>query len=391
MKVIKGLYKKIIDADKRYVLIYGGAGTGKSHTLAQFIVLEYIVKNQGLKLLVMRKTNPSLRITTYPLITQILYDLKIPFIHNKSEQFVICNRNQIYFKSLDEPEKIKSLNLNIAWLEEATEFTFSDFVQVDLRIRREGINKMFMTFNPTSPQHWVYKSFFENKNYADRTDIIKTHYTENPFLSKEYINTLLKMIDIDQTYYKIYVEGEFATYENIVYEENKNYVILDNDKIEFNEIVYGLDFGYNNPTCLLQLGIKDNNYYVIDEVYKQHLITSDLISLMTSKVDKNKFIFCDSAEPDRIEELNRAGFNAVPAYKDVRSGIDIVKSKSPVYINSKCVNLIKELHNYVWKRNANGQSLEEPVKVNDHAVDALRYAIASYTKQYGGDFAIEVI
>jgi len=122
LDIIKSIYSKINNADNRYVLVYGGAGTGKSHTVAQFLILNYIINYTGLYMLVMRKTNPSLRITVYPLFLDLLNKFNIPYLVNKSEQVVYCNDNVIYFKSLDEPEKIKSLNLNIVWLEETTEF-----------------------------------------------------------------------------------------------------------------------------------------------------------------------------------------------------------------------------------------------------------------------------
>jgi len=254
----------------------------------------------------------------------------------------------------------------------------SSFVQVDLRVRRPDVNKIYMTFNPTSPQHWIYTNFFDNTK-KNNVNIIKTYYKQNPFLDK------------DETYYKIYVEGEFVNYENIIFMENLNYVITDFE-YEFNEIIYGLDFGYSNPTCLLKIGIKDCKMYIIEELYKQQLLTKDLIKIMEGRVNVNSFIFCDSAEPDRIEELNRSGFNAIPAYKNVKDGIDIIKSISPVYINSRCVNTIKELRNYVWKRDKNNKSLDEPLKVYDHAIDAMRYAIATYVKEYTGDrFEIKLL
>jgi phage terminase large subunit len=85
-------------------------------------------------------------------------------------------------------------------------------------------------------------------------------------------------------------------------------------------------------------------------------------------------IFCDNAEPKTIEELRRAGYNAKPADKDVREGIRKVKGQ-PLYITEKSVNLIKEIRSYKWKTDKDGKVLDEPIKFNDHAIDALRYAI----------------
>ena len=94
---------------------------------------------------------------------------------------------------------------------------------------------------------------------------------------------------------------------------------------------------------------------------------------------RNKVIFCDSAEPQRIKELYNAGLNVKPALKDVKKGIDSVKS-FPLRISASSSNLIKEIKFYKWKEDKDGNILEEPVKFNDHAVDAMRYAIYNFVK-----------
>ncbi|HEY8541382.1 MAG TPA: terminase large subunit, partial [Pseudothermotoga sp.] len=88
-------------------------------------------------------------------------------------------------------------------------------------------------------------------------------------------------------------------------------------------------------------------------------------------------IYADSAEPARIEEIARAGFNIYPAKKDVKDGIDFLKRKM-IYLYKDCTNTIKEIQMYKWKENKNGEILDEPVKFNDHAMDAMRYAVYTY-------------
>jgi phage terminase large subunit len=85
-------------------------------------------------------------------------------------------------------------------------------------------------------------------------------------------------------------------------------------------------------------------------------------------------IYADAAEPKTIEEVFRAGYNIMPADKDVTEGIRKVKSM-PLYITKISINLRKELSGYKWKKDKNDIILEEPVKENDDGMDALRYAI----------------
>ena len=91
-------------------------------------------------------------------------------------------------------------------------------------------------------------------------------------------------------------------------------------------------------------------------------------------ISKNDYIFCDNAASERIEELKRAGYNVKTSNKEVLAGIDFVKSKT-LYIHKNSLNLINEIETYRWKEDGAGGVIDEPVKKNDHALDAMRYAI----------------
>lgn len=117
----------------------------------------------------------------------------------------------------------------------------------------------------------------------------------------------------------------------------------------------------------------DGEIWAKEVIYKSGLTAKDLIQLMNDcEVNKKKDIICDSARPEIIEELKRNGYIARGAIKDVKAGIDTIKS-APLHINKWSINLIKELSNYKWKTNGD-QILDEPVKLYDDACDALRYA-----------------
>lgn len=375
VKVNAKIWRFLLNTKNKINLIYGGAGAGKSYALAQFIIL-YLLQNHTNKyVLITRKVNPSLKLTTYRLIINLLNEYKLSYILHKSEQIIeIPNKNNfIFFRGLDDPEKIKSAEFNYIWIEEATEFSLEDFQQLKLRLRRatNTKNMMFLTFNPVPS--WIEEYFFKDRKEND-VNMIKLTYKDNPFLDKEYKIILEQLREQNQTMYKIYTLGEFAIPEHIIY---SNYQIVDSIPNEFDEIIYGIDFGYNNPTVVLKIGIKDDVFWIIDEIYETHLTNQDLIQKLKSFVhSKNAFIFCDSAEPQRIQEIKRAGFNALPAFKDVKLGIDIVQ-RQKINIFRSCVNVLKEIKLYQWKQNSQGNILDEPVKFNDHAMDAMRYAIST--------------
>ena len=360
-------------------IIYGGAGAGKSYTLAQFIIFDILLSQKNKRVLITRKYNPSLKLSSIKLFHEILRELGIPYEEHKSEQlFVFHNGNELFFRGLDDPEKIKSMEFNYIWLEEATEFDFEDYIQLRLRLRRftsDHRNKMFLTFNPISRKHWLYKEFFTKPQ--DDVSILRLTYKDNPFLNEDYCNMLEALQYQDERLYKIYALGEFADLISLVY---TNYHIEEIEGDYSDRIICGLDFGYNNPSALVKLAITDSEIIVLDEFYKSYLTNSELIQELRKIGITNELIVCDSAEPARIRELQQAGFNAVPASKtNVLHEIDMLK-RFKIRISPHCVNFIKEIETYSWKVDKNGNILEEPVKFNDHLMDAMRYAV--YTHMY---------
>jgi phage terminase large subunit len=115
-------------------------------------------------------------------------------------------------------------------------------------------------------------------------------------------------------------------------------------------------------------------------LYETRLTTNDLVERFKDiGVSRTIEIYCDNAEPKTIEELKRAGFNAWEADKDVTEGIRKVKSY-PLFITEDSSNILKEIKSYKWKSDVNGKPVkdkdkDEPVKFNDHSMDAMRYAI----------------
>lgn len=365
------------DRTKRINVIYGGAGSGKSYSVAQLFIRRLYEEND-IRMLVLRKTLPALRITAYQLIRDLLREYDLPFMLNKSEMLIRNGTSEILFKSLDDPEKIKSYEGNYLWIEEATEITYTDFTQLNLRLRRKNqkhINQMYLTFNPISCFHWLNMQLIESA----REDIAIHHstYKDNPFLSKEYIAELEGLTD--ENFYKIYTLGEFGELKNIIY---SNYIVEDLANIEhYDTVIYGLDFGYNNPNALIEVGIKDNEYYLSERLYETHMTNQDLIGKMKEIIQpRNSTIIADSAEPARIDEIKRADFDIHPADKSVKDGIDFIKSQK-LHINKNSTNLISELRGYKYKEDKDGNVLEDPVKFRDHLMDAMRYAMYSQTKQ----------
>lgn len=380
LQVIDEIYTFLERALTPVIILYGGAGAGKSWTMAQFLICDILSKMPA-RVLITRKYNPSLRLTTYTLVKDILDSLQLPYEENKFEQlFVFPNGARLYMRGLDEPSKIQSAEFNFVWMEEAMEFTYKDYQQLKLRLRRrpfvERPNQIFLTFNPTR-RDWIYKIFFTKER--DDVSILHTTYKMNPFLTSEYKATIEGLKEEDETAYKIFGKGEFAETTNLVY---TNYTVSSNVPTSFDSLAYGVDFGYNNPTVVLKIGVKDKVIYVLEEFYRTHITNQQLIEVLKEMGVGNLPLYCDSAEPARIKELQLAGFNAQPSRKSkIKDEIDYIK-RMKIVIHPKCVNTLKEIEAYSWKLDKAGTPLDEPVKFMDHAMDAMRYAVCSMFQQH---------
>ena len=379
-KYVTTVFKKNYDARTTIVLNEGGARSSKSYSICQLLIYKLITeKNKNI--LITRKTMPSLRITAYKLFVDLMmqYGFYNESCHNKTIKSYEYNSNFVLFISIDDPTKIQSTEFNYIWMEEAEEFTFDDFIILKTRLsgKTSGneINQIFLTYNPKQEQSYINKKV----RYFDDVTLIKSTYKDNPMISDEYINIIESLKNQNEKLYKVFALGEYANVEGKIY---GNINILSDFPENYDEVIYGLDFGFNNPVCLLKIGIKDNNYYITEMLYETKLTNSELISrlkTLLSQNEKKNFIYADNSEPARIEEIYRQGFNIKPADKSVNAGIDFIKS-CRIFSNPSNSNFNSELEVYCYKKDKNGNFLDEPVKYIDHAMDAMRYAIYSHSR-----------
>lgn len=375
------IFKENFKAKKQTVVNIGGARSGKSYAMAQLLIMRAL--NASVLIAVTRKTMPALKMTAFRLIIEMLqkYGLFQSDKLNKTENFYLLGKSRIQFFSLDDPEKVKSSEFNYIWMEEATEFTYRDYLILLTRLSapKESnlINQIFLTLNPTDANSWIAKKLI----HRPEVQVIHSSYKDNPFLSEEYVNTLLSLKTYDKNAFEVYALGKWGRSDKTVYSAWRS-VDAPFDSPE--ETIWGLDFGFNNPTALVKVYIKDNSFCAEEKLYRTGLTNENLIEELKSIIPHNErgnVIYADSAEPARIEAIYRAGFNIKPAGKNILNGIMSVKSCGELMITKSSVNLIKEIETYSWKTDLNGNILEEPVKLNDHALDALRYAIYSYKKE----------
>lgn len=203
----------LLDNKSRYLILYGGAGSGKSVTAAQKMIIRCLEEKKH-KFLVVRKVANTMRNSVFSLLRGTIaeWGLAKLFKVNKSDMDITCaNGNQIIFAGLDDVEKLKSIHgVTGMWLEEASEILQEDFQQLDLRLRGETRNykQIMISFNPISITHWLKAVFFDLKKTNSK--VIHTTYKDNKFIDDEYKGTLEALKDQDPYYYSVYALGEWG-------------------------------------------------------------------------------------------------------------------------------------------------------------------------------------
>lgn len=393
------VFKAPDQSQKRYIVMKGSAGSGKSVDTAQHYILR-LMSDPGRNLLCVRKSDVTNRDSTFAELQGAIFrmfgeDYKKYWYINSSDMRLECiaNHNQIFFRGVNDEkqrEKLKSIavkrgKLTDVWIEEATELTQNDFEIIDDRLRGELPKGQFyqirLTFNPVSSSHWIKKHFFDR---AD-PDVFTHHstYKDNRFIDDAYYRRMERRKEVDPDGYRIYGLGEWGEVGGLIL---TNYVVEDFDTSpeRFDYMVNSQDFGYNHADCIGEVGFKDGELYLCREIYEFETDTGELIELADKRgFNKSLTMWCDSAEPDRIKMWRKAGYKARGVKKEpnsVRAQIDYLKLHK-IHIHPSCVNTIKEIQQWKWKKNEKtNEYLDEPVNFFDDAMAMLRYSIEEERK-----------
>lgn len=396
-------FREVDRSKKRYIVMKGSAGSGKSVDTAQNYILR-LMQDPGRNLVAMRKSDISNRDSTFAELTGALYKMfgdqyDKYWRVNKSPMALtfIPNGNQIIFRGMNDDrqrEKLKSITfpkgkLTDVWLEEATEFTQADLEIIDDRLRGELPEGQFyqirMTFNPVNKNHWIKKVFFDIPD----PNVLTHHstYLQNRFIDDAYKQRMERRKIVDPEGYQIYGLGEWGEIGGLIL-HNWEVKEISQNPVDYDDFAIGQDFGFNHANAILPCGIKDDDIYITKEIYEFEKDTSELIEMAkVADIPRNKQMWCDSAEPDRIKMWQKGGYNRAKGVDkggsggSVKAQIDYLKQRK-IYVHPSCVNTIKELQQWKWKKDdRTGEYLDEPVAFQDDAMAALRYVIEGWRKQ----------
>nr|DAV62566.1 MAG TPA: terminase large subunit [Caudoviricetes sp.] len=388
------IFKPVHECKKRYIVMKGSAGSGKSVDTAQMYILR-LMHDKGRNLVCVRKSDVTNRDSTFAELTAAIYRMGVSSawrITNSPLALHCLNGNKVIFRGVNDDrqrEKLKSITfatgkMTDVWIEEATELTKQDLEIIDDRLRGELPTGLFyqikMTFNPVSASHWIKRDFFDYKD-----DNVLTHhstYLSNRFCDEAYKQRMERRREVDPEGYRIYGLGDWGETGGLIF-TNFGAEEFDTSPDRFDAVALGQDFGFNHANAILALGFKDGDVWVCKELYVHEKDTTEIIGLAEGEFDKGVRMWCDSAEPDRIKEWCRAGYKARAVIKgnlSVKAQIDWLKGRR-IHIHPSCKNLLKEMQQWRWQRDEKlDEYTDEPVPVFDDAIAALRYGVEGWRK-----------
>ena len=410
----------------KFIAYVGGVGSGKSligciTTLAQAVMY-------GGEYLIARQFMPELRQTTYKTFLEICPPELI--LEHKIADATLTIKSAagkpalILFRQLEDPDKLRSLNLSGFYVDEANQISEEAFLLLQGRLRNhKGLRKGILTTNPKG-HDYIFNYFVKQDMFKEFPDMRKQFYlikapsTENIHLPEGYIQNMLATYSKERVQRE--VMGSFDSFEGQVYSEfRRDAHVIKPFKIPDNWIrIVGIDHGYRNPSAWIWAAIDpDGVVFVYREFYESGWLVSEIVKGNNRENKRGVFQLMQGEKIDVAaidpSVRNRSGvkgesildeymehvpndFPLIMANNKKELGIDRVKrylkldtkiGKPMMYIFDNCTNLIEEMVKYRYEElslSSVGKKAEkeEPRKIDDHALDALRYLIMTRPEPY---------
>lgn len=397
-QLVNKKYGPLFTTKLHYAILMGGRGAGRSTVASQFANAK-LVAEEYFRCAIMRLVLGDIRNSIYREITDRAEEngIKDQLDINDSQMVIRYGANSINavgFKksSGDQKAKLKSLaNYNCVIIEEADEIAEEDFTQLDDSLRTlKGDILVILLLNPPSKDHWIIKRWFnllpsgikdfyipELKPEIKNTLFIHTSYLDN----KE--NIALDALERYENYEQTKPTHFYNMVKGLVPETVKGKIYsgwqqIDEVPFEARLERYGLDFGYtNDPTAIVAVYYY-NGGYILDEIaFAPELSNKEIADLLL--LQPKAIVIADSAEPKSIDEIRRLKVSILAATKgpgSVNQGIQYVQAQK-ISVTNRSINIIDEYNNYAWLVDKEDNTLNEPKDAYNHAMDAIRYALAS--------------
>jgi PBSX family phage terminase large subunit len=391
--------RPFLKTDKKYYGYISGVGAGKTFAGIVRTILNMTEWNPGEMGAIVAPTRQMVINVIIPEMRQLgLFDAPINWEHKSAHSdepgIHAPNGSRALILSADNKktiERLRGLNLAWFWIDEEAKVPPRAREILTQRIRVGQYRNGYITTTPEGKNHTYdffvgdqegeYQQHGDADIYEcdDRLALLRVPSHANPHNPEDYIQGLEK--DHEGQRYEQEVLGDFVQFEGLVYRwfNDDNQIKHSYLPREWDETVYGIDWGGTSPSVILAFRILDDVWYLAEEYYQRRVTVNDMVAELERMEELHGpgVIYCDSAEPGSIEILNRNGFNAQSATKDVDSGLRHVAGKrDELIVASSCQNTINEFNQYRYKDDS-----DAVLKENDHAMDALRYAMFTHEQE----------
>ena len=367
----------------RYISNRGSTRSGKTFAILQLLNELLPYDNPGEVTSVVSETMPHLKRGAIRDFERIIgHPLKDdPHWNASTCTYTYASGALLEFFSADTPSKVAGPARKRLFLNEGNNIPYDTVRQ--LLVRTTGV--VFIDYNP-SGDSWITEQIEPRENCT----FIHSTYKDNDFLTPEQIAEIESYKD-DENWWRVYGRGELGRLEGLIFPDFQ--LIDELPAGGWDTEVYGMDFGYtNDPSVLVQLRINKGarRIWARQLFYATRLLNDDMARLMEdAQVPRNALIFADCAEPKTIADLSRYGFNVLPCDKGRRKAEQLQLMKGyTLAVTKDSVEGIKELRGYTWAKDRAGKLLNEPIGINDHFIDALRYGFVTYLANYGGGWGL---
>lgn len=388
MKIVFSKKQKqfIRRAHRSLNIAYGSVRSGKTVATTIAFLLHLFGFKEKQQFAMIGKTRDTVRRNVLPVIEQYLGEENFTYTITRDEMEVLGHKIFVLGANDEKAEtRIRGLTLAGALCDEVTTFPRVVFEQLLARCSVKDA-KVFAATNPDSPYHWLYTDYVvkaEEKGYY----VQQFFLWDNPFLPENYIEFVKKTYT--GLFYKRFIQGEWVAAEGVIYDMfNEEVHVVDELPKEFDYYIVGVDFGMKNPTVFLLIGVLNDRFYVVREYYHDGRertktvveYSKDFVGWLSGI--QPAYIYVDPSAQALMEQLKVEGFSCVrEANNDVLDGIATISkllSDEKLVVHRSCENTIKEFYVYAWDKKAQQKGEDKPLKLSDHCMDALRYAIHSF-------------
>jgi phage terminase large subunit len=362
--------KKLLQLHQRIRCVSGGTSASKTISIL-LILIDYCQSHKDELVSVVSESFPHLKRGCIRDFLNIMTEHKYfkEDRWNKTDfTYTFETGTKLEFFSADQPAKVRGPRRNVLFVNEANNINYETFTQLEVRTSRI----IWLDWNPVS-EFWYYTHIKDQTPH----DFLTLTYKDNESLDPAIVASI-ESRRTNVNWWQVYGMGQLGEVEGRIY---KDWAIVDDVPHEARLERYGLDFGFSNDPAAIVAAYKYNGGYILDEIsYLKGQDNKKLIAIFINL--EPALIIADSAEPKSIQEIGDAGLSIMAAKKgkdSVRHGIQFVQQQR-ISVTKNSTNLIREYRSYMWMTKKNSDSDQKdniPTPNNDHALDAVRYAIVS--------------